>query len=91
MKDKDLMLFGDSDKPDVKIAWDLFEDGLRFTESFGLDKIVKGNEDFYVGPIEFEVTYISKDEVNPWSDAAKFMEDIVVIEIKNNYPMECWQ
>ena len=50
-----------------------------------------GNEDFYTGPIEFEVTYIAKEDVAPWSDAAKFEEDIIVIELKNNYPMECWQ
>ena len=49
MKDKDLLLFGESDKPDVKIAWDLYEEGLRFNDDFGLDKIVKTNEDFFIG------------------------------------------
>lgn len=50
-----------------------------------------GNEDFYEGPIEFEVMFIPKEDVAPWSDAAKFMEDIIVIELKSNFPMECWQ
>ena len=49
MKDEELLLFGDSDKPDVKIAWDLYEQGLLFNQNFGLDKIVKSNEDFYIG------------------------------------------
>lgn len=49
MKDKDLLLFGESDKPDVKIAWDLYQCGLRFNDEFDLDKIVKSNEDMYVG------------------------------------------
>ena len=47
--DKDLLLFGESDKPDVKIAWDLYEKGLEFNQNFGLDKIVEANENFYVG------------------------------------------
>lgn len=50
-----------------------------------------GNEDFYAGPIEFEVMFIPQEEIVPFSDAAKFGEDIIVIEFKNNYPMECWQ
>ena len=49
MKDKDLLLFGESDKPDVKIAWDLYQVGLEFNENFKLDETVKANEDFYVG------------------------------------------
>ena len=49
MKDKELLLFGESDKPDVKIAWDLYQEGLKFNLVFKLDEIVKSNEDFYVG------------------------------------------
>ena len=49
MKDKDLLLFGTSDKPDVQIAWDLYELGLRFNQDFKLDEIVETNENFFVG------------------------------------------
>ena len=49
MKDEELYLFGESDKPDKRIAWNLYEEGLRFNDHFELDKIVKSNEDFYVG------------------------------------------
>ena len=48
-EDQDLLLFGDSDKPDRIKGWKLYEDGLEFNNRFGLDKIVKSNEDFYVG------------------------------------------
>ena len=49
MKDDELLLFGTSDKPDSKIAWDLYEQGLLFNQMFGLDKIVESNENFYIG------------------------------------------
>lgn len=49
MKDRDLLLFGTSDKPDVQIAWDLYQSGLMVNQDFKLDKIVETNENFYVG------------------------------------------
>jgi len=49
LKDKDLLLFGESEHPDAKIAWNLYEEGLRFNDYVKLDEIVSANEDMFIG------------------------------------------
>ena len=44
-----LGLFGESDKPDFKSVWKLYQKGLDFNRRINLDETVKANENFYIG------------------------------------------
>jgi len=49
LKDEELYLFGESDKPDKRIAWNLYQKGLMFNNYVKLDETVQANELFYIG------------------------------------------
>lgn len=42
-------MFNGRDKPDVKSAWDLYQDGLDFNASINLNDTVRVNENFFIG------------------------------------------
>lgn len=44
-----LGIFNGEDKPNVNIAWEYYENGLRFNDQINLDETVRANENFYVG------------------------------------------
>ena len=64
-------------------AWGIIK--TQFGDQFGWPS----NEDFFTGPINFEVTYIHQDELPPWAEECSFGEDIIYIECLS-WPMECW-
>lgn len=64
-------------------AWGIMK--TQFGDQFGWPS----NEDFFTGPILFDVTYIHQDELPPWAEECSFGEDIIYIECLS-WPMECW-
>ena len=49
MSEKELRLFGKSDKPDHESAWKLYDRALEFNQRIQLEDTVKANENFYIG------------------------------------------
>lgn len=49
MSEQKLGLFCGEDKPDVKLAWTLYEKGLQFNNSINLEETVRVNENMFIG------------------------------------------
>lgn len=64
-------------------AWGILR--TQFGDQYGWPS----NEDFFTGPINFDVTYIHHDELPPWAEECSFGEDVIYIECLS-WPMECW-
>ena len=49
MSEDKLGLFDGEDKPDVRTAWNYYEEALKFNDAIDLDDTVRANENFFVG------------------------------------------
>lgn len=62
--------------------------GARKTH-FGNQFGYPDNPDFMDEPIDIEVSFVPKEEIVPWSELAKYNEDLIVIDVYT-YPMMGW-